>query len=196
MSRAALRQSSVDLQRPPHPHAQYPSSWFEPKLMHFTGNQPSFLTLNSSKVFLCTYATDELHVLLVFLATSCLSTLCAYLISYTPECDSWKGPSGPCDLTLSFLPRRTLRLREVSCPGTYIRLVPESGLDAGLVTLKLVHFLFLSFLMVLTGSGFYLGLIVLSSAGPAVLQVTQNGSFPGPGLPADVSLMWPVVTDT
>lgn len=36
---------------------------------------------------------------------------------------------------------------------------------------------------------------VLSSAGPSLLQVMPSGSFPCLSLPADVSLLWPVVTN-
>lgn len=49
---------------------------------------------------------------------------------------------------------------------THLQLVAEPGLEAGLLTLRWVHLLFLSLLMAPVGSGFCLDSLVLLSAGP------------------------------
>lgn len=52
---------------------------------------------------------------------------------------------------------------QVSCPGTHTQLVAELRLEAGLLTLGVLHFLFLSFRMVPAGSSFCLDPPVLYS---------------------------------
>lgn len=76
---------------------------------------------------------------------------------------------------------------QVSCLGTSIELVAKPGLDAGLLILRLVHFLsFPSWWS--QCSGFCLNLHGLQSASPPLLQESKM-ALSRPGLPADVSLI-------